>query len=64
MSLKINTSRLDKSLRREHKHNKRKHGHRRDGDSVKLIVKIQSKKRDDALKRKRKAKEEFLESDE
>jgi hypothetical protein len=49
---------IEKALRREKKiKNKRKHG--RDGDSVKLILRIQQKRRDEILKKLRKQKEEI-----
>ena len=62
MSLKIlNTNKLDKSLRRENKRNKRKYGMKRDGDSVKIIQKEQIKRKDKIIKKRRKIKEEYLE---
>ena len=57
----INTNKLDKSLRRERKRKKNRYGHTRDGDSVKVIQKIQQKRRDQIIKKKRKVKEELLE---
>jgi len=58
----INTSKLDKSLRRERKKQKGKNGMRRDGDSVKVIQRIQKKRRDEIWNKRRKEKEAVLES--
>jgi len=52
----INTSKLDKSLRRERKKQKGKNGMRRDGDSVKVIQRIQKKRRDEIWNKRRKEK--------
>ena len=58
----INTSKLDKYLRRERKKQKGKNGMRRDGDSVKVIQRIQKKRRDEIWNKRRKEKEAVLES--
>ena len=58
----INTSKLDKSLRRERKKQNSKNGMRRDGDSVKVIQRIQKKRRDEIWNKRRKEKEAVLES--
>ena len=57
----LNTNKLEKSLRREKKRNKKKYGMQRDGDSVKIIQKEQQKRRDKVIKKRRKVKEEYLE---
>ena len=56
-------SKLNKSLRREQKRNKRKYGMRRDGDSVKTIQRIQEKRKKKIWQQRRKEKEKFLEDE-
>ena len=48
---------IDKALRREHKRKKDRYGHQRDGDSVKTIQRLQQKRRDQILRKKRREKE-------
>jgi hypothetical protein len=54
---------IDKALRRENKRRKEKYGHQRDGDSVKHIQRLQQKRRDQILKKKRREKEHERESE-
>lgn len=48
---------IDKAMRREHKRKKERYGHQRDGDSVKHIQRIQQKRRDQILQKRRREKE-------
>ena len=48
---------INKAIKRDSKRNKKRSGMRRDGDSVKTIERIQRKRRDQLLQKKRKAKE-------
>jgi len=52
---------IDKSIRRESRINKRRNGMQRSGDSVKTIEKIQRKRRDNILNKRREQKEKLLE---
>jgi len=54
-------SNINKAIKRDRKINKRRYGMRRDGDSVKVIQKQQQKRRDKAIAKGRKTKEEFIE---
>jgi len=51
---------LDKALRRDNKLNRRRHGMKRDGDSVKIIQKEQEKRKDTIKKKNRDQKEDLL----
>ena len=63
MIKRLNLSKLNKSLRREQKRNKRKYGMRRDGDSVKTIQRFQEKRKKKIWQQRRKEKEKFLEDE-
>ena len=52
---------IDKAIRRESKINRRRNGMQRSGDSVKTIEKIQRKRRDNILNKRREQKERILE---
>lgn len=56
--------RLDKANRRDIKRRKKRFGMRRDGDSVKTIQRILTKKKDIAIKNAIKRKKERMEFDE
>lgn len=58
--MKVDYRNLDRALRRDVRKNKKKSGMRRDGDSVKNIERIQKKRKDKLIKKRRIQKEVLL----